>query len=65
MGIETDRKGEKEEKLTIYYAKPKPNVLIAASNESFLRTTLQLLPLTQRTPVLDPAAGIAENLIED
>ena len=54
--IETDLEwGEKDEKLTIYYAKPKPNVLVAASNESFLRTTLQRIVrlAARRTPVLD------------
>ncbi|MFZ1936999.1 MAG: hypothetical protein WBL72_23080 [Thermoguttaceae bacterium] len=40
--IDTDaRWGEKDERLSVWYAKPKPNVLIAATNARFLSSILQ------------------------
>ncbi len=54
--IDTDVEwGDKDEKISIWYAKPKPNILIAATHAGFLRTMLQRvahLPAA-RTPLLD------------
>jgi hypothetical protein len=47
--------GFKGEKVSVYYAKPKPSVLIAATDADFLKTMLQRIaqPLTARTPLLN------------
>ena len=46
--------GEKDDRFTVYYAKPKPSVLIAATDVRFLKTMLQRIarPPVSRTPVL-------------
>jgi hypothetical protein len=50
-----ERWGEKNDKVTVYYAKPKTSILIAATDVRFLETMLQRIaqPPVSRTPVLD------------
>ena len=50
-----ERWGEKNDKVTVYYAKPKPSILIATTDAGFLKTMLQRIAQTpaSRTPVLD------------
>ena len=47
--------GDANEKLSIWYAKPKPNVLIAATHAGFLKTVLQRVvhPPAACSPLLD------------
>jgi len=47
--------GERDEKLSIWYAKPKPNILIAATNAGFVKTVLQRIarPAASSSPLLD------------
>jgi hypothetical protein len=54
--IDTGEKwGPQDEPLVIYYAKPKPTVLITATNAGYLATVLERMarPLASRTPLLD------------
>ena len=54
--LDTEEKwGEKDERITVYYAKPKPSVLVAATDIGFLVTMLQRIarPLASRTQLLD------------
>jgi hypothetical protein len=50
-----ERWGVSHDKVTVYFAKPKPSVLIAATNAEFLKTVLQRIAQTPetRTPLLD------------
>ncbi len=47
--------GEKDEKISVWYAKPRPNILLAATNASFLKSTLQRIarPATTRSALFD------------
>jgi hypothetical protein len=54
--LDTEEKwGVNHDKITVYFAKPKPSVLVAATNAEFLKTTLQRIADTPqtRTPILD------------
>jgi hypothetical protein len=54
--IDTGEKwGPRDEPFVIYYAKPKPTVLIAATNVTYLATVLERMakPPASRTPLLD------------
>ena len=53
--IDTDVEwGDKDEKLSIWYAKPKPNILIAATDASVVKTILQRMarPTASPSPLL-------------
>jgi hypothetical protein len=54
--IDTDVEwGEKDEKLSIWYAKPKPNILIATTDAGFVKTMLQRIarPAMSSSTLLD------------